>query len=280
MLVLLKARCSSLYIYCFQSAPRSGAFSIHPKRSWLVTCDRDLSEDVCSSTRLKPWNLQPSSWAERLLPRSLSLSFFSIPHSECSKGETLKQTPKPERSARGFALATVSANLPSVLTVKPLMPPSSARSSKNSYLLLLAWTLRLGAAFVNRRGDVVSRVCRLSSLLFCLPASICVLQGEALLAPSRFAWCSSFLPEPLIKPGERGKGGGNVSLPLEAPSLRHRRGQGRREWKASSLCGACCLTLWVQTERSDNLMSCSARQHSDGARWLKVLHHSDVHWEK
>lgn len=55
--------------------------------------------------------------------------------------------------------------------------------------------------FVAKR-DVVSRVWRLSSLLFCLPASICVLQGEALLVPSRFAWCSSSLPEPLIKPGE------------------------------------------------------------------------------
>lgn len=71
-----------------------------------------------TKTRVKTFGARPD-WsreissgparAERSSSRSLFifLFFFSfpIPHSECSEGEALKQTPKPERSARGFPLA-------------------------------------------------------------------------------------------------------------------------------------------------------------------------------
>lgn len=57
------------------------------------------------------WSREISSGpacAERSSPRSLLIFFFfffPILHSECSEGEALKQTPKPERSACGFPLA-------------------------------------------------------------------------------------------------------------------------------------------------------------------------------
>lgn len=241
------------------------------KGSWLVTWDRDLREDFRSSVRLQPWIFsRPAAQQCCWLGVSLSLSyfFFSIPHSECSKGERLKQTPKPERSARGFPFATASANLPSVLTVKPLMPPSSARSSKK--LLFASPHMNpatRGCVCSSRRGRGLPSL--QAELTFILSPCIHLRAPRRGTPRSLSLRLMLFFSARTFDQARRVReGGGNVSLPLEAPSLWHRRGQGRREWKVSSLRGTCCVTLWVQTERSDNLMSCSAQQHSDGARWL------------
>lgn len=114
MLILLKAHCSSMHIYSvfnyvFQRHLAVVRFPILPTTKWkLIGHVRQRPEwrrlELGQAQAVKSSAVQlrrKVAASESLSLRSLSL-FFSIPHSECSKGETLKQTPKPERSARGF----------------------------------------------------------------------------------------------------------------------------------------------------------------------------------
>ena len=86
-----------------------------------------------------------------------------------------------------------------------------------------------------RGGKAVNRFLRLSSLLFVFLPSILHSRSCGWVPPALPSAWHTIMLVPLINPGE-------IKLPWVAPSLQHRRGQGRRDGNPFSPLALFCLT--------------------------------------